>query len=91
MSARLPNFCIIGAQKSGTTSLAYYLRAHPDVFLAPGKEVHYFNANFEKGTEWYKSRFAGAGKQKAVGDATPNYLAHPQAPARMAGVIPDAK
>ncbi|MEC9362813.1 MAG: sulfotransferase [Pseudomonadota bacterium] len=38
-----PNFVIIGAQKSGTTSLYEYLRAHPDVFMSsPLKEPGYF-------------------------------------------------
>ncbi|MCH2172911.1 sulfotransferase [Myxococcota bacterium] len=35
-----PHFSIIGAQKSGTTSLHYYLDQHPDVFMAPQKETN---------------------------------------------------
>ncbi|MAM86249.1 MAG: sulfotransferase [unclassified Hahellaceae] len=38
----LPNFLIIGAAKSGTTSLADYLNQHPDVFIPPFKEPNYF-------------------------------------------------
>ena len=91
MSARLPNFCIIGAQKSGTTSLAYYLRAHPDVFLAPGKEVHYFSLHYHKGTEWYKAHFAKATTQRALGEATPTYMAFEEAPERMAAAVPEAR
>jgi hypothetical protein len=34
----------IGAQRAGTTWLADYLRAHPEVHLSPIKEVHYFDA-----------------------------------------------
>lgn len=37
-----PNFLVIGAAKSGTTSLSYYLRQHPDIFFAREKESHYF-------------------------------------------------
>ncbi len=33
MRAALPNFVVIGAPKSGTTSLFHYLRQHPQVFL----------------------------------------------------------
>lgn len=40
---RLPNFVVIGAPKSGTTSLFYYLRQHPDVYLPVRKELHYFS------------------------------------------------
>lgn len=39
---RLPNFLIIGAAKSGTTSLASYLAQHPEVFFSPWKEPNYF-------------------------------------------------
>lgn len=39
---RRPNFLIVGAAKSGTTSLHYYLQQHPDVYLPGQKELHYF-------------------------------------------------
>lgn len=38
-----PNFVVIGAPKCGTTSLYYYLRQHPDVYLPVQKELHYFS------------------------------------------------
>lgn len=38
----LPNFVVIGAPKSGTTSLFYYLKQHPEIFLPTRKELHYF-------------------------------------------------
>jgi hypothetical protein len=41
-TVRLPNFLIIGAAKSGTTSLASYLGQHPEVFISPWKEPNYF-------------------------------------------------
>lgn len=40
---RLPNFVVIGAPKSGTTSLFFYLKQHPDVYLPVRKELHYFS------------------------------------------------
>jgi len=39
---RLPNFLIIGAGKSGTTSLDNYLKQHPDIFMSPVKEPNFF-------------------------------------------------
>ena len=39
---RLPNFLVIGAGKSGTTSLYYYLRQHPEIFMSPVKEPGFF-------------------------------------------------
>jgi hypothetical protein len=38
-----PDFLIIGAQKGGTTWLDRNLRAHPDIWLPPEKEIHYFD------------------------------------------------
>lgn len=39
----LPNFLIIGAQKSGTTSFYNYLRQHPKIYMSPLKEPHFFS------------------------------------------------
>jgi Sulfotransferase family len=38
----MPNFLIIGAQKSGTTSLYRYLRQHPEIYMSPVKEPRFF-------------------------------------------------
>lgn len=39
---KIPNFFIVGAAKSGTTSLYHCLNQHPDVYMSPIKEPHYF-------------------------------------------------
>lgn len=38
-----PTFLIIGAGRSGTTSLYHYLKQHPQVFMSAIKETHYFS------------------------------------------------
>ena len=38
----MPNFLIIGAAKSGTTSLWMFLAQHPEIFMSPIKEPHFF-------------------------------------------------
>lgn len=38
----MPNFLIIGAQKAGTTSLYFYLKQHPQIYMSPDKEPHFF-------------------------------------------------
>ena len=38
----MPNFFIVGAQKAGTTSLYHYLNQHPQVYMSPRKEPHFF-------------------------------------------------
>lgn len=39
---RLPNFLIIGAAKSGTTTLYQYLCKHPQIFMSTPKEPNFF-------------------------------------------------
>ena len=71
----LPNFLIIGAQKSGTSWLHAMLRQHPDVFM-PEEELHFFDKrqHFSRGVAWYEAHFAEAGGRTAVGEKTPDYL-----------------
>ena len=38
----LPTFIIIGAAKSGTSALYKYLDQHPDIYMSPVKETHFF-------------------------------------------------
>ncbi len=38
----MPNFLIIGAMKSGTTSLYYYLKQHPQIYMSPVKAPDFF-------------------------------------------------
>lgn len=87
----LPNFLIIGAPRSGTTSLWNYLRGHPGTFF-PRKEIHFFDANFAKGVDWYREIFAEAPREVTVrGEATPFYLGTPEANERIVQVVPRAK
>lgn len=75
----LPNFLIIGAMKSGTTSLAKYLSSHPDVFISTPKEPGFFveELNWEKGLNWYQGLFKDATHVKAVGEASTHYTKRP--------------
>lgn len=52
-SRSLPDFIIIGAQKSGTTSLYYYLSQHPQLFPSYGKEVHFFDGGLDPGVDTF--------------------------------------
>ena len=47
-NVKLPDFFIVGAAKSGTTSLAKYLAEHPDIYIPPEKELHFFAFAGEK-------------------------------------------
>jgi hypothetical protein len=90
----LPNFLIIGSQKSGTTSLYNVLRQHPQVFMPDRKEVNFFflEAEYQRGPDYYQSYFASVPTQSiAVGEASPGYICHPDAPARIHQLLPDVK
>lgn len=43
MSARRPDFLVIGAQRAATTWLANTMRSHAELWLPPRKELHYFD------------------------------------------------
>ena len=86
-----PNFLIIGAAKSGTTSLYHYLSAHPDIFLSTvRKEGRHFSGvgdgsvywpayyRFDTAPSWadYQTLFAAWDGQARIGDTSPDYLAY---------------
>ena len=97
----LPDFLVIGAARSGTTSLYRYLERHPAIAAASMKEIHYFSIDHWRGVEWYRAHFPTAMTRKIVtwrgdarcqtGEATPYYLFHPLAPERIADALPDIR
>lgn len=90
----LPSVVIIGAQKSGTTSLFNYLVQHPDVLPPLGKEVHYFDFHYAHGVKWYRGRFPYRHQLRGGSltlDASPYYLMHPLVPERVAQLLPGVK
>ena len=92
MSGTLPAFVILGAQKAGTTSLFAWLSSHPAVHPGAKKEVHFFDNLWAHGVDWYRSFFPeNLAHGTFTGEATPYYLYHPLAPARMAAVLPNAR
>lgn len=94
----LPNFLIIGAAKAGTTSLYEYLRQHPDVYMSPLKEPQYYWSEGYAESRWgvrtrdaYERLFDDVAGEKAVGEASPQYINSPTAPGRIAVDLPDVK
>lgn len=88
-----PGYLIVGAKRAGTTSLAEWVARHPRV--APcrnGKGSHYFDTNFRRGLAWYLAQFPTASDRWCItGEASPYYMYHPAAPARIAAVLPRVK
>lgn len=93
---RLPDFLVIGAMKSGTTSLFRWLDEQPECTLPRAKEAHFFSHDdvWARGLEWYASLFAHAPPDRLTGEASPSYT-HPVrgavAAERIASVLPDVR
>jgi len=90
----LPNFFVVGAQKSGTTSLHYYLVEHPDIYLPAQKETKFFvdDKRYAKGIQHYEAEyFSGCHGEKAVGEVDPDYMYFATGAERIARHIPDPK
>lgn len=86
------NFLIVGAPKCGTTAVAQYLAAHPDVTLSTPKEPHYFDSSFPLDLDSYRARcFPGWSGQGVAGEATPSYLHLPWVAPRIHVLLPDAR
>lgn len=81
-----PTFLIVGAAKCGTTSLAAYLRQHPQVFLPKWKEPGYFSSQVPdrpQSEEAYLSLFKTAVGKQAIGEASTAYLFDRDAPRKI--------
>lgn len=91
---RLPDFIVIGAQKSGTTALFKFLSEHPKIYLPPQKEVQYFsNDNFySKGIKWCSHEFYNnVNENMMCGDVSPQYMIYKKVPLRIKKALPNAK
>tara|TARA_B100001146_G_scaffold187280_1_gene171071 strand:+ start:451 stop:1329 length:879 start_codon:yes stop_codon:yes gene_type:complete len=96
----LPNFFVIGAGRTGTTSLYHYLNQHPCLTKSAYDELGYFDDNFHLGLNWYRSLFPTKFTQKKVEskhgkfltyDVTPQYIRRPWAARRISSYFPNAK
>ena len=91
-----PDFLILGAMKSGTSTLFHHLLRHPGVGAPYRKEVHFFGMGERAGhgPAWYRAHFplrAPLGRRRLTGEATPNYLYDPEAPARIRAALPEVR
>ena len=91
-----PNLFIIGAMKSGTTSLHSYLRPHPQVFMSQLKEPGYFveELHWNRGEAWYLNLVRDAGDAAVIGESTTDYTKYPKyggVPERIARFNPEAR
>jgi len=92
----LPDFIVIGAMKSATTTLHEQLARQCGVFMSRPKEPNFFSddENYAKGFGWYASFFAGAGEDLLLGESSTHYTKLPTYPhtvERMVGALSRVK
>lgn len=95
-----PSFIMVGASRSGTTTLFKALAEHPETARPPvNKGVRYFDLNYQHGWNWYLGHFPlrltsamarRSGPVQAF-EASGYYLFHPLVPQRMAADLPHVK
>ena len=102
---RWPDFFLIGAMKSATTSLYRYLSQHPELYLPQDKEPNYFRfiglethqittraqRTSARRRDDYLALFEKAAPEQLVGEGSIHYLTSPIAPRELAEVVPHAK
>jgi hypothetical protein len=98
---RRPDLFIVGAPKTGTTSLYEYLKGHPEVFMSPAKEPRYFapdlavewaghDLRYGRDLDRYLALFDGATTEKRLGEASVRYIYSDEAPRLIKEFQPDA-
>jgi len=93
---RLPDFVIIGAMKSATTTLHKQLARQPGVVMSRPKEPNFFSddRNYARGLDWYADHFADPAPGDLCGESSTHYSklpTHPRAARRLARTLPAAK
>ena len=87
-----PSFLVLGAPKCGTSSLCHYLQLHPDVFVPRVKEPVFFDAEYERGIDYYwRTYFSEWAGERAAGEGRVFLLYLPFVPDRIRESLPDAR
>jgi hypothetical protein len=102
LSTNFPPLCyLIGAEKSGTTTLAYLLNQHADIGVSNPKEPNYYSFEWDRGRDWYHTCFDESSENVLL-DASTSYtlaevcedadrVADDTIPKRIKALRPDAR
>jgi len=97
---RWPNLFIVGAPKTGTTSLYHYLNQIPDIHMSPIKEPNYFSSKTVgekhpvkpiRDKKKYLKLFKNDKNSKYIGEASTSYLDDPESPFLIHKKNPESK
>ena len=90
-----PNLFLVGATKSGSTSLYHYLSQHPDVFMCVPKDPHFLSTDIYRinriSEAEYFQLFEPARDEKYIGEASTEYLRSTAACENIKSRFPEAK
>ncbi len=105
--ASYPNLLVVGAMKCGTSALHRLLDRHPQVAMAPGKELNFFfgpstppdddatqwwrEGQWHRGREWYAAQFDPGAPVR--GESSPGYTdpSHPEVAERVRALLPEVR
>ncbi|XP_027695219.1 heparan sulfate glucosamine 3-O-sulfotransferase 2 [Vombatus ursinus] len=87
---RLPQAIIVGVKKGGTRAVLEFIRVHPDV-RAVGTEPHFFDRNYDRGLDWYRSLMPRTLESQITMEKTPSYFVTKEAPRRIFNMSRDTK
>lgn len=91
-AAGLPDFVILGAQKSASTFLQDQMNQHPSVEIAAGEARHFEDPQYAHGAvDQLPMLFASRGAGTARGIKRPDYLGRPEVAERIAAHLPRAR
>jgi len=92
MQKIIPNFLVAGPPKCASTSLYFYLKQHPEIYMSPVKQVKFFSVFYDKGADFYVNTYFSAVKnEKMAGEATPTYFLLPFVAERIKNFNADMK
>lgn len=91
ISCRRPNFLYIGPDKAGSTWLFRAMSWHPQIYMAPAKDLYFFDRYFQNGMDWYLKHFRGATDELVIGEISHDYLYSIEAASRIAELLPDVR
>jgi len=77
-----PDFIIMGAMKSATSTLHAQLALQDGIFMSTPKEPNYFSddAEYARGEDWYQSLFSDASDLDICGESSTHYTKLPDYP-----------
>jgi hypothetical protein len=95
-TVKRPDFIIIGAMKSATSSLHVQLASQDGIFMSEPKEPNFFSDDdeYRQGTNRYLDLFAGAGEGDLCGESSTHYTKLPDYPEtipRMKALLPNVR